>query len=295
MTAVWDHSKQGGGALVLMLAIADYAHDDGGGARPSIPTLAKKTRMTPRNVNLLIARLVAAGELEVVVGGGLHNTNAYRLTLPGLGPAEDTETLKSFQGETTQTLKPASVKKPANPEKPGKQTLKFPAANPEKPGDETLKPASADPLTDPSMNQDVKPESVSRTRARPTIDTYQPSPDFLAEAEATYPQLDLPRVIARWRLYRKANRRRIDDFDADLLLWLDKERPATAAPARGAPPPSNEAAKFERTIAALATIGGRHAAAHVPSQPGETGRGLLGGGDPGEGGGLLGRPVRSAG
>lgn len=230
MTAVWDHSKQGGGALVLMLAIADYAHDDGGGARPSIPTLAKKTRMTPRNVNLLIARLVAAGELEVVVGGGLHNTNAYRLTLPGLGPAEDESTLKSFQGTSTQTLKPASVKKPANPEKPGGQTLKFPGANPEIPGAQTLKPASADPLTDPLEDPIVKPERVSRARDRTTIDTYQPSPDFLATLEATYPQLDLPEVIAAWRDWHKAHGQVPKDYDASLRGWCRRERPTGQAP-----------------------------------------------------------------
>jgi hypothetical protein len=65
MTRVWEHSRMKGSALLLELAIADHAHDDGSGAWPSQETLAKKTRLSVRQVRRLLDILVAAGELTL--------------------------------------------------------------------------------------------------------------------------------------------------------------------------------------------------------------------------------------
>jgi hypothetical protein len=65
MTEVWRYSRHKGSALLLLLAIADHAHDDGGGAWPSQETLAKKTRLSVRQVRRLLDYLVAAGELKL--------------------------------------------------------------------------------------------------------------------------------------------------------------------------------------------------------------------------------------
>lgn len=80
MTRVWDYSEQKGSRLLLLLAIADYAHDDGAGANPSTRTLARKTRMTQQNVMLLIDRCEASGELHVVRGRN-RNSNQYTIVL----------------------------------------------------------------------------------------------------------------------------------------------------------------------------------------------------------------------
>ena len=78
-TYVWEHSTHKGTALLLMLAIADHAHDDGAGAYPSIATLARKARTTPRNVKLLLPRLEESGELDVRRNKGPHGVNLYRV------------------------------------------------------------------------------------------------------------------------------------------------------------------------------------------------------------------------
>jgi Helix-turn-helix domain len=78
-TYVWEYSEHKGTALLLMLAIADHAHDDGGGAYPSIATLARKARTSERNVKLLLPKLEGSGELEVKRGAGPHGTNLYRV------------------------------------------------------------------------------------------------------------------------------------------------------------------------------------------------------------------------
>jgi hypothetical protein len=49
MTLVWSESQHKGSELLLLLAIADNANDQGI-AYPSLRTLAKKTRMSRRNV-----------------------------------------------------------------------------------------------------------------------------------------------------------------------------------------------------------------------------------------------------
>jgi DNA-binding Lrp family transcriptional regulator len=81
MSAVWEHSTQTLGARLVLLAIADYAHDDGTGAWPSVATLAKKVLMSPRNVQYALRKLEESGE---IVREGLHESGAtiWRITLP---------------------------------------------------------------------------------------------------------------------------------------------------------------------------------------------------------------------
>ena len=77
---VWQHSTHKGGTLLLLLAIAEHAHDDGDGAYPSIETLAKKVRMSERHTTRLIQELVESGELAVRVKEGPRGANIYRVT-----------------------------------------------------------------------------------------------------------------------------------------------------------------------------------------------------------------------
>jgi DNA-binding transcriptional regulator YhcF (GntR family) len=65
MSWVWDHSKAKGAELLVLLAIADHASDNGGNAWPSQRTLARRARVTERSVQRAITSLVEAGELAV--------------------------------------------------------------------------------------------------------------------------------------------------------------------------------------------------------------------------------------
>ncbi len=94
MARVWDLSNQRGNDLLMLLAIADFADDDGN-AYPSVQTLATKCRMKPRNANLILAALRASGELEVRQNEGPHGTNRYRVVLPGLPLQVSTRMQKS--------------------------------------------------------------------------------------------------------------------------------------------------------------------------------------------------------
>lgn len=84
MAAAWKGSRHGGTELLMLLAIADFA-DDEGNAYPSVGTLAKKCRMKQRNANYILRALQSSGELEIRVGEGPYGTNRYRVNLDVLG------------------------------------------------------------------------------------------------------------------------------------------------------------------------------------------------------------------
>lgn len=60
---VFEHSKQSGGALVVLLALADFA-DKKWEAFPSIRTLSDKSRMSERQVRRVLRDLETAQEIE---------------------------------------------------------------------------------------------------------------------------------------------------------------------------------------------------------------------------------------
>ena len=75
---VWEHSEARASALLLLLALADFAHDDGGSIFPSVKTLAMKIRMSERQTQNLLRQLERAEEIEKV-GFGPAGTNCYRI------------------------------------------------------------------------------------------------------------------------------------------------------------------------------------------------------------------------
>ena len=81
MSQVWEHSHATGGQLLVLLAIADFSNDDGE-AWPSVPTLAKKARISERHTQRVVKQLKAMGELVVdSKASGQWGTNIYRIAL----------------------------------------------------------------------------------------------------------------------------------------------------------------------------------------------------------------------
>jgi DNA-binding transcriptional regulator YhcF (GntR family) len=84
MSRVWDESAHTGSALLMLLAIADHANDDGV-CWPSVETLAAKARVQARQAQNLIAQLEQSGELAVQRGRGRKNTSIYVVKISGKG------------------------------------------------------------------------------------------------------------------------------------------------------------------------------------------------------------------
>lgn len=78
MTAVWKSSPHKGEALIVLLALADWANDQGE-CWPSMPVIAQKARITEQAARRIIKRLETDGSVEVERGGGAGVKNQYRI------------------------------------------------------------------------------------------------------------------------------------------------------------------------------------------------------------------------
>ena len=66
MTMVFDRYQIGEGEKLVALCLADFASDDGRNIFPSVSTIAKKTCMTERNVQLILKKMQSRGWLICV-------------------------------------------------------------------------------------------------------------------------------------------------------------------------------------------------------------------------------------
>lgn len=95
MTHVWTHSRQSGVQLLLLIALADQANDEGV-CWPSLPRLAEKIRSSVRQTQRHLALLVESGELKIEVCAGMKLSNGatnrytviFDVPLEGVGVAK---------------------------------------------------------------------------------------------------------------------------------------------------------------------------------------------------------------
>jgi hypothetical protein len=82
-TWAWDLKLSPAEKLVL-LKLADNAHEDGGSARPGVPYLARRTNLSERTVQRCLRELETQGLIEAVADmkGGRSKVVEYRLAVP---------------------------------------------------------------------------------------------------------------------------------------------------------------------------------------------------------------------
>ena len=102
LTTVWERSEANGTALLCMLALADFA-DDNGEAFPKIATLARRCRVSERTILRVLDQLVESGELARIKmrmrRGGQRN-HYQILCLPEVTICP----VASRQGDTSVTM-----------------------------------------------------------------------------------------------------------------------------------------------------------------------------------------------
>lgn len=148
MGRVWDDNGIKGSMKLLLLAIADFA-DDNGKAWPSVETLAQKIGMSERNTRYMLRALEDQGRLAVDVSAGPKGSSMYRIAAP----------------EGGQTLPPA---KPNSDARGGQNTTRG-GAKYDTEGGQPIAP-------DPSLDPPIDPSGASRAAALPPAPPVTPPP-----------------------------------------------------------------------------------------------------------------------
>lgn len=105
MAHVWEVAPVNGSDLVVLLALADYGDDEGKNIYPSVPSIAKKARLSVDQARRVIHKLIDEDKvLELVTAGGWdgkrNRSNEYRITLPEGGTRADARGSRPREGGT---------------------------------------------------------------------------------------------------------------------------------------------------------------------------------------------------
>ncbi len=181
MNLVWKKSRNQRTAMLLLLAIADHAHDDGKGAFPSIPTLARKTRQTERNVQLLLKTLEASSELDILEGQGPHGCNLYHINIKLLESYSDWESqdIESDDGEATtpsgENFSPPKTFHPENSRVENAENFTPPVKN----SAQIAREISPEPSSESSINpKELTDAEILKTRVQTLLkENFHFSPD----------------------------------------------------------------------------------------------------------------------
>lgn len=103
MSDVWLYSKQEGTRLLLLLAIADFANDNGL-AWPSIITLAQRTRQHRRTVERQIQEIEKTGELRVK--RSTNKPNLYEVVVAANRRSGNTPRGEAMSGQSGVAMSP---------------------------------------------------------------------------------------------------------------------------------------------------------------------------------------------
>lgn len=111
MTMVWEAFPASGSELLCMLAMADWANDEGRSLHPSMRSIAEKVRVSEKQARRIVKSLVADGFLEVVgnaYGGAPGATKNWVINVKKLK-----QLVAEKEAENSQTP-PMGVTPPAN-------------------------------------------------------------------------------------------------------------------------------------------------------------------------------------
>lgn len=96
-SAAWKNSRATGSTLLLLLAICDFA-DDEGVAFPAMKTLARKARISERTAQYGVAELVGLGELGIQHEAGPYGCNLYRVHIEAMRGGADSAGVQDLRG-----------------------------------------------------------------------------------------------------------------------------------------------------------------------------------------------------
>ncbi len=163
--------------MLLALALADHAHEDGTSVRPSVKLLAKKTRQSERTVQYQLRKMQAYGWLILVrfSSGKPGNPNEYKINSAWLTGAES-DGCNFCTGATDDTdgcnLKQGRVQNDANTgaaaiaPKPLLKPSKKPSKKPSIDADKPRKSSAADELVELGVSQQIASDFLAIRKAK---------------------------------------------------------------------------------------------------------------------------------
>lgn len=233
MSEVFARYPNGGGEMLLALALADHADDGGNNIFPSIKALAEKTRQSERTVQYQLRRMEESGWLMRVGygNGGRSQTTEYRISPIWVKGADI-----------------APLQKGANDDKKG-ATDDTKGCNPRQKRVQRVAPAK-------NRHRTIKEPSVTvigagaqkREPSRATVLPDGFAPNETAVAMAAELGLNLAAEQAAFKDHHAANGSTFKDWQAALRTWLrnaarfarrDAGRGTSFIAARRTPAPEN--------------------------------------------------------
>ncbi len=101
---VWGFNLPAMEKLVL-LCLADHAHEDGAGCFPSVPRIAVRTALSERGVQKILRRLQALGIITAyVLGGGRKRATHWRIALRWPGEERANRVHRFHNDQNSQTV-----------------------------------------------------------------------------------------------------------------------------------------------------------------------------------------------
>ncbi len=200
--------------ILLLIALADYANDRGT-CFPGIPALAKMTRLSERNVQLLLRKLELEGLISTSQCDGMRTetgrTNLYTIT----GFVEWKNAVDQIKTGKKQGVKSSA------------EEVKSSASRGEIQSSQEVKPASPDPLSDPSSdplknpNKNIPAKQVIPVPLKNMI-TNQLSSEDMVITDDDQPTPKKPsrlnnKVCHVWSLHTKTTIRKLGPALADSL------------------------------------------------------------------------------
>ncbi len=247
LTRVFAHSEARLGARLVLLALADCAHDDGTNAYRSVKTLAEKTRMSQRAVQYALRLLERTGEITAT-GRSKYGTTIYAIRLGGADSAGATNRGSASDDEpgaqaATAGVQPASPNPSVNPsgEPSGSSSAREPTTEEELPRDfpDHLRAVLDDQVL-PVLQRvaKVKTSSVAPTRGA------------AARAIAQYSDrdhLDAATDLEQWLVHGTGRKTAIADVVQNYRRTLSRPRPK--APQSVEPPERRpEPGRYDRVM-----------------------------------------------
>lgn len=231
---VWSSSQQSGVYLLALIALADYAHDNGTNAFPKMRTLRKKLRYkTDRAVQKILSVLIESGELVRHDQKGPNGVNLFDIIYQD---GSNWDLVKNRCKKYNTPLRGEQMDTPSEWTPP-------PVHLDTPPTGEQMDTHNHEPSVEPINNNSPESDSPEFPPIDPTFakvsQLYKQeinpmfgstTSDLLKDLADNYP---LDWIEQAFKIAVKANARRLDYIEGILKRWQEKGHPTLEKQKRG--------------------------------------------------------------